>query len=68
MAIEKQHQVIWEAIHDYGMIEWKRTLEDLEEALDVAYQDILNGFDSKWGVINLVMTWSNLVVTWMDRL
>ena len=36
---------------------------DLEEASDVAYQDIFNEFDSTWGGQKR----SNLVVTWMDR-
>ena len=53
-------------LHDYGRVEWKRTLNDLEEAPDVAYQGILKEFDSTWGVKNLIVTQSNLVVTWMD--
>ena len=65
--LRKIRQVIWDALHDYGKIEWKRTLKDLEEDLDVAYKDVLNKFDSTWGVKNLIMTRSNLVVTWMDR-
>ena len=40
---------------------------DLEKAPDVAYQDILKKFDLTWGVKGLIMTWSNLVVTWKDR-
>ena len=47
--IEKTHQVIWDALSDYGRIEWQRTLLDLEKALDVAYQDVPNEFDSIWG-------------------
>ena len=61
--VEKTRQVIWDALHDYGRIEWKHTLEDLEKAPDVAYQDVLNEFDETWGVKNLIVTWSNLVVT-----
>ena len=65
--IEKTRQVIWDALQDYGRIEWKQTLKDLEKTPDVAYQDVLNKFDLTWGVKNLIVTWSNLVVTWKDR-
>ena len=65
--VEKTRQVIWDALQDYGRIEWKWALKDLEEAPDVAYQNILKEFDSTWGVKNLIAIWSNLVVTWMDR-
>jgi hypothetical protein len=61
--MEKTHQVIWDALHDYGMIEWQQTLSDLEKALDIAYQDVLNEVDLIWGVKVLIMTRSNLVVT-----
>jgi hypothetical protein len=40
--IENTRQVIWDALHDYGRIEWQRTLGDL----DIAYQDILTDLDS----------------------
>ena len=59
---------IWDALQDFGGIEWKRALSDLEMAPDVAYQDILNKFDSSWGVKGLIVIWSNLVVTWKVRL
>ena len=39
----------WDALHDYGRIEWQRTLSDLEKAHDVAYQDVINKFDVIWG-------------------
>lgn len=39
-------QGILEALHDYGNVEWKRTLKDLEKAPDVSYEDVLKGFDS----------------------
>ena len=29
--IEKTCQVIWDALHDCGRIEWKQTLVDLED-------------------------------------
>ena len=48
-------------------IEWKRKLRESEKAPDVAYHDILNKFDLTWGVKGLIMTRSNLVVTWKDR-
>ena len=42
--IEKTPRIIWDALQDYGRIEWKRMLKDLEKAPDVAYQDILKDF------------------------
>ena len=39
--IEKTRQVIWDSLQYYGRIEWKRTMRDLEKALDVAYHDVL---------------------------
>ena len=59
--------IIWNPLQDYGRIEWKRTLRDLEKALDVAYHDILTKFDLTWGVKGLIVTRSNLAVTWKDR-
>ena len=53
---EETCQVIWDALQDYGRIEWKRTLRDLEEASDVASYDVLNKFDLTWGVKNLIVT------------
>ena len=47
--IEKTRQVIWDTLQDYGRIEWQRTLSDLEKAPDIAYQDVLNEFDSILG-------------------
>jgi hypothetical protein len=52
---------------EYGRIEWKQMLRDLEKAPDVAYHDILNKFDLIWGVKGLIVTRSNLVPTWKDR-
>jgi hypothetical protein len=45
----------------------ERTLRDLEKAPDVAYHDILNKFDLIWEVKGLIVTRSNLVVTWKGR-
>ena len=35
--------------------------------MDVAYHDVFKEFDTIWGVKTLIVTRSNLVVTWMDR-
>jgi hypothetical protein len=48
MAHFKKHRFIWDAMHDYDKIEWQWSLLNLEDALDVAYQDILNKFDAIW--------------------
>ena len=48
--VKKIHQYVWDSLLDYGRIEWKWTLMDLEKALDVAYQDVLEEFDSVWCV------------------
>ena len=45
---EKTRQVNWDTLQDYARIEWKRTLSDLKNILDFAYQDDLNEFDSTW--------------------
>ena len=65
--IEKLSQVIWDALKDYNRIDWKHTLSNLEKAPNVAYQDVLNECDSTWGVKGLIVTPSNLVVTWKVR-
>lgn len=47
---------------------WRqRTLEDLEKAPDVVYEDVLNEFDSTWGSKGLIVTRSNVFVTWKVR-
>ena len=54
--IEKTLQVSWDALQEeYGRVEWKQTLVDLEKGMDVAYQDALNKFDSTWGVKSLIV-------------
>ena len=65
--IEKTHQVIWDTLHVYGRIEWQQTLLDFKKVLYIAYQDVLNEFDSMWGVKGLIVTCSNLVVMWKVR-
>ena len=62
--LRKTRQVIWDALQYYGGIEWKHILMDLAKVPHVAYHDILNNFDSTWRVKGLIVTWSNLVVTW----
>ena len=64
---------------DYGCIAWKSNLHDYKTFKvaysvfvnnlnhNVAYQDVLNEFDSTLGVKKLTVTRSNLVVTWMDK-
>ena len=47
--VEKTCQTIWDALQDYGRIEWKQTLLDLEKSPYIAYQEILNKSDSTWG-------------------
>ena len=39
-------------------------LPNLEKALDIAYQGVLDDLDSIWGVKGLIVTHSNLVVMW----
>lgn len=43
------------------------TLVDLEKAPEITYQDLLNEFDSVWYGKGLIVTRSNLVVTWTIR-
>lgn len=40
---------------------------ELEKAMDIAYQDILKELDLIWDAKGLIMTCSNLVVTWKVR-
>ena len=46
---------------------WEQTLCDLEKTLDVAFEDVLDEFDSVWCVKGLIVTRSNLSVTWKVR-
>ena len=52
-------------VNIYTCMEWE--LKSLCYFPDVAYQDVLNEFDSTWGVKGLMMIRSNLIVTWKDR-
>jgi hypothetical protein len=62
--IKKARLVIWDALQNYDRIEWKQTLTELEKAPNMAYQDVLNEFDSTWVVKGLIMTYNNVVVMW----
>ena len=48
---------------DYGRIEWKRTIRDLAKSPDIAYDDILDHFDSNGYVKWLIVTFSIYAVT-----
>ena len=65
--MEKTYQAVWDSLLDYDRLKWQRTLQDMEKALDVTYQDILREFDSGWCVKSLIVTRSNLVITWKIR-
>lgn len=54
---EKTHEAIWDTLQEYGRIGWQQTLSDLEKAIDGAYQDVLNDFDSIffWGGSNVLL-------------
>lgn len=62
MAHWETCQVIWDAMHHYSRIERKHNMKDLAKALDVAYQEIKNKFDSTWGSKDLL--WPK--VTWLS--
>ena len=62
--VGKQHQVVWDSLINYGILEWQRTLRDLKKVLDDAYDDFLREFDKVWCVKGLIVTHTNLVVTW----
>lgn len=62
--MEKTHQVVWDALLDYGYLEWQHTLKDLQKVMDVAYQDVLDKFDLIWCVKGRIVTRRNLVATW----
>lgn len=61
--LEKVRQVVEDPMMDYGRIEWKHTIRDLAKAPDIAYDDILDNFDSNGCVKWLIVTFSVLVVT-----
>ena len=65
--VEKTHQVVWDSMLGYGRLECQCTLLDLNKASDVAYEDVLNEFDSVWCVKGLIVTHIDIVVTWKVR-
>ena len=52
---------------DYGRLEWQQNLQNLEKTPNVAYENVLNKFDSVWCVEGLIIIRSNLSVTWKIR-
>ena len=61
------YQVVWDSLINYGRLNWQWTLYDLEKALGVAYRDVLNEFGLIWCAKGLIVTRSNLSVTWKIR-
>lgn len=61
--------MVWDSLLDYGRTGWQwTTLRDLGKALDVvAYEDVLHEFDSVHSFKGLIVTHSNLSVTWKVR-
>ena len=57
------HQVVHDSLFDYGRLEWQQTLHDLQKIPDVAYDNVLDTFDSVWYVKGHILTRSNLSVT-----
>ena len=64
--LEKPHHV-WDSLLYYGRLRWQQTLHDLENALDVAYEVVLNEFDLVWCVKGLIVSRSNLSISWKVR-
>ena len=64
MACGKDAPSPGDALLDYGQIEWQDTVKDLRKALNIAYQDVLDELDSIWCVEGLIVTHTNLMVTW----
>lgn len=52
---------------EYGRLEWQRSLHDLEKIPDVAYQDVLTEYGLVCCIKGLIVTCSNLMVTWKLR-
>ena len=65
--LKKTHQVVWDSLLDYGRLEWQWTLMDLDIAPDVAYKDVREVSDNVWCAKDLIVTYSNIVVTWKAR-
>ena len=54
---------LWDSFIDYDTLEWQRTLQDLDKAPDIAYENVLSSFDKDWCVKGLIVTHKDLVVT-----
>ena len=65
--MKKTHQVVWDSLLDNGRLEWQWTLRDLDIAPNVAYEDVLEVSDNVWCAQDLIVTYSNIVVTWKVR-
>ena len=61
--MEKTHQIVWDFLVDYVAT----YPLGLGKTLDIAYEDVLRGFDKAWCVQSLIATRSNLVDTWKIR-
>ena len=59
---KKTHRFVWDSLIDYGRLERQSTLQDLEKALDIAYEGVLKEFDKVWCIKSLIVTHSNLVI------
>ena len=64
--VEETRQIVWDALQDYGRIEWKRTLRDSKKVLDVAYHNVLNKFDLTWG--SKVLLWPEATWSLLGRI
>ena len=65
--LRKHTKSFGDVFQDYDRIQWQWTLLDLEKAIDVAYPNVLNESDLIWGVQGLIVTQSNILITWKDR-
>ena len=65
--METTRQVVWDSLLDYDRLEWQRTLHDFNKVPDVAYQHVLDDFDLAWCHKGLIVTRSNLPVTWESQ-
>lgn len=46
MGSGKFRKLVQDSLEDYGIIEWQWTLKDLAKDVEVAYQVVLDEFDS----------------------
>jgi hypothetical protein len=62
--MKKTHKVVWDALHE---IDWQKTLKPLEIAPNIAYDDLMKGFDKIWCGEGLSPLDVILFVTWKVR-